>query len=217
MKPIKKQIALLAIGSLLLNGTVLAAPPKPNVVDTGNKWHITYYSDSHSSHGTDGITHELCFLPYTTVGTSIQGTWYATSFPDWNGRYYQEGDEVKMIGDFANDVGHDHMTLIHTTGNGGMAFKDWTEWREDGEFGRIKGWGNAKMVRVGECAPSVNNRREKGISRNFSHLLDSLGLKDKALHESYNAPPRLTTDGSVADSPSQSNLESLRVYQEHTN
>jgi len=39
------------------------------------------------------------------VGTSIQGVWYSTSYPDWNGRYYQEGDEVKMTGDFAKDTG----------------------------------------------------------------------------------------------------------------
>jgi len=50
MNIIKKHATLVAIGSLLLSTTVLANPPKPNVFDGGNKWHITGYFDSTSNH-----------------------------------------------------------------------------------------------------------------------------------------------------------------------
>lgn len=203
MNIIKKHATLVAIGSLLLSATVLANPPKPNVFDGGNKWHITFYNDSTSTH-TRWATQEICFLPYSEVGTSIQGVWYSTSFPDWNGRYYQEGDEVKMTGDFAKDVGHDHMTLVHTTYDvpgrvRGMAFKDWTEWREDGKFGRIIGWGNATMVRAGRCAyPKFSNNKA--------------ALENEAQKLSSSLPERLTAKGEIAQSPGQPDLEALDTY-----
>ncbi len=200
MKSIKKHATLIAIGSLLSNGAVLANPPKPNVFDGGNRWNITFYDDPSSVHQEWG-TQEICFLPYAVVGTSIQGVWYSTSFYDWNGRYYQEGDEVKMTGDYANDVGHDHMTLVHTTYDvagkvRGMAFKDWTEWREDGAYGRIIGWGNAKLERMGYC-------------RNV--------LEDEALEISVSLPDRLTVRGDIASYPGQRNLESIKKYQDRIN
>lgn len=203
MNIIKKHATLVAIGSLLLSTTVLANPPKPNVFDGGNKWHITGYFDSTSNH-VQTATQEICFLPYSVVGTSIQGVWYSTSYPDWNGRYYQEGDEVKMTGDFAKDTGHDYMTLIHTTYDisgrvRGMAFKDWTEWREDGKFGRIIGWGNATMVRAGRCAyPKFSN--------------DKVALENEAQKLSSSLPERLTAKGEIAQSPGQPDLEALDTY-----
>ncbi len=203
MNIIKKHATLVAIASLLLSGTALANPPKPNVFDGGNKWRITFYNDSTSTH-TQWATQEICFLPYSVVGTSIQGVWYSTSFPDWNGRYYQEGDEVKMTGDYAKDVGHDHMTLVHTTYDvpgrvRGMAFKDWTEWREDGKFGNIIGWGNATMVRAGRCAyPKFSN--------------DKAALENEAQKLSSSLPERLTAKGEIAQSPGQPDLEALDNY-----
>ena len=108
---------LISIGSLLLSGATLANPPKPNVYDDGNKWRITFYNDSTSNH-TQWATQEICFLPFSSVGTSIQGVWYSTSFPDWNGRYYQEGDEVKMTGNVRVIRGRDE------TGSGGVTTTD---------------------------------------------------------------------------------------------
>jgi len=204
MNIIKKHMTLVAIGSLLLSSTALANPPKPNVFDSGNKWHITFYNDSTSNHA-QWATQEICFLPYSAVGTSIQGAWYSTSFPDWNGRYYQEGDEVKMTGDYANDVGHDHMTLVHTTYDvpgqvRGMAFKDWTEWREDGKFGNIIGWGNATMVRAGKCALPVFSSK------------DMITLESEVQKLSRSLPERLTVKGDIAHAPGQPDLETLDDY-----
>jgi len=207
MKSINKYAAQIAISSLLFSGAALANPPKPNVFDGGNRWHITFYNDSTSTH-QQWATQEICFLPYNVVGTSIQGVWYATSFPDWNGRYYQEGDEVKMTGDYARDVGHDHMTLIHTTygGKGSLAFKDWTEWREDRKYGRIIGWGNARLKRVGYC------RVPRGIDQP-ARASALRRLENQAQTISSALPERLTVDGEVATSPGDSKLESIEAYQ----
>ncbi len=198
-KSLGNLVGAVAIGSVVFCNVSLAAPPKPNVFDGGNKWHITYYNDPTTNHA-QWATQEICFLPYSIVGTSIQGVWYSTSFPDWNGRYYQEGDEVKMTGDYAHDVGHDHMTLLHTTYDvpgavRGMAFKDWTEWREDGAFGRIIGWGNAKLERVGKC-----------------HYPKGADLERYAQEISLSLPDRLTIKGEIADFPGQADLENLDEY-----
>jgi len=90
-----------------------SAQPKPNVYDGGNRWKITAFDDSFPEH-PEWATQEICFLPYIADATGIQGMWYSLTFPDWNGRYRQEGDEVKMTGDYAKGVGHDHITLYHT-------------------------------------------------------------------------------------------------------
>ena len=185
---------------------ISAQVPKPNVYDGGNQWKITAFFDQTANH-QEAATQVICFLPYTVVGTSIQGMWYSLSFPDWNGRYYQEGDEVKMTGDYANDVGHDHMTLFHTTWDHpekamGMAFKDWTEWREDGKFGRIIGFGNVRMVRDGHCLPPQIALEE---------------LERQILEQSLKIPPRLMKDSKeAAQNPSDREQESLEIYFKRT-
>jgi hypothetical protein len=204
-----------ALACILGTSLVQAAIPKPNVFDGGNRWKITYYNDPSVGHG-QWATQVVCFLPYAQVGTSIQGAWYSLTFPDWNGRYYQEGDEVKMTGDYAKDVGHDHMTLFHTTvewknNPKGMAFKDWTEWREDGAYGRIIGWGNARLVRDGRCPISghisdVRNLSAEEVKR----------FEVEADQFSKSLPERLTKSGEIARFPGQSRLESIDTYLKRT-
>ncbi len=215
MKFLKKNATMIAISSLLFSGAALSDPPKPNVFDNGNKWRITFYNDSTVDH-RQWATQEICFLPYAVVGTSIQGRWYSTSFPDWNGQYYQEGDEVKMTGDYANDIGHDHMTLIHTTYDvpgevRGMAFKDWTEWREDGKFGDIIGWGNAKLERAGKCKVFTSNLSSASLQPENLRKFEN-----EAQEFSLSLPDRLTVQGEIASFPGQPDLESLDDYQRRT-
>lgn len=189
---VKKVLAIIAALALT---NIAFAQPKPNVFDGGNLWEITDHLDEASDHRLLA-TQRICFLPYAVVGTSIQGVWYSTTFTDWNGMYYQEGDEIKMTGDYDKDVGHDHMTLLHTTYDvpgevNGLAFKDWDEWREDGEYGRIIMWANAKMERIGKC-----DYKEAAAAMEYSQQL----------------PPRLTVKGEIAVSPSQADLESVDEY-----
>ena len=206
---------MFAMSSFLFCGAASATPPQPNVFDGGNKWRITFYNDSTDNHD-QWATQNLCFMPYAIVGNSIQGTWYSTTFPDWNGRYYQEGDELKMTGDYANDVGHDHMTLQHTTYDvpgqvRGMAFKDWTEWREDGAYGNIIGWGNAMIVRAGKCSFPHSFDIPEILAPEEIKFLDR-----QALEISFSIPDRLTVEGKTASYPGQTDLESIENYQRRT-
>lgn len=145
-------IRWLAAAALGLGGAVAQAAPLPNVFDGGNRWLITAYNDAspvHSQMATQGI----CFLPYAATGTQVRGVWYSDTFPDWNGVYSQEGDQVFMHGDYAADVGHDGImfeidTNSYTEQGGGH----WTEWRENGAFGRTIVFANAKLTRVGKCS-----------------------------------------------------------------
>ena len=208
--------AVAAISGSLIAGSALGAGvPQPNVYDTGNRWNITYFNDPSGTHG-QWATQVVCFLPYAIVGQSIQGAWYSLTFPDWNGRYYQEGDEVKMTGDYADDVGHDHMTLLHTTANWsnnprGLAFKDWTEWREDGSFGRIIGWGNARLQRVGKCPIP---RPDLEIVPHKLTAGERLRFEKEAEDFSYNLPPRMTQKGEIAAYPGQWGQEHFKDYLE---
>lgn len=215
METFMKKALAIACGSIALSSAAFAQPPLPNVFDGGNLWAITYYNDPTSNH-QQWATQHICFMPYSAVGTSIQGTWYSTTFPDWNGRYYQEGDEVKMTGDYAGDVGHDHMTVFHTTYDvpgqiKAMAFKDWTEWREDGRYGRIIGWGNTKLERIGKC-------RYPFIIDDFTQITPDLlqKLEAEALAFSQELPERLTVKGEIAAFPGQEDLESISDYQART-
>lgn len=207
---IKKTVAVIC-GSLALASTASAQPPMPNVFDGGNMWRITFYNDPSTNHQQWG-SQLICFMPYLTVGTSIQGVWYSTTFPDWNGRYYQEGDELKMTGDYAQDVGHDHMTLYHTTYDvpgkiNAMAFKDWTEWREDRRYGRIIGWGNSKLERLGKCRYPFVIDNTGQITADYLQKLE-----EEVFAFSQSLPERLTVDGAVAASPGQEGLESIDEY-----
>ena len=124
----------------------------PNVHDYGNRWEITAFLDNTPGH-TQLATQGICFQPYAVVGTQIQGVWYSDTFPDWNGRYTQEGDHVQMHGDYARDVGHDGITFqIHSRNRGAG---HWFEWREDGAYGNTIGFGNMEINRVHKCDDSV--------------------------------------------------------------
>lgn len=211
MDTLMKKVTAMVCGTLLFTGTASALPPYPNVFDGGNLWELTFYNDPTNNH-QQWATQEICFLPYSIVGTSIQGVWFSTSFYDWNGLYYQEGDEVKMTGDYARDVGHDHMTLIHTTYDApgianAMAFKDWTEWREDRRYGFIIGWANAKLERVGKCPIPIDNIDITPIPPDILKMVE-----EEALQFSLKLPERLTVTGEVAAYPGQEGLESIDEY-----
>ena len=214
MDTFMKKTAAMVCGALAL-ASAANAQPLPNVFDGGNLWRITYHNDPATNHQRWG-RQLICFMPYTTYGTGISGVWYSLTFRDWNGRYYQEGDELKMTGDYAADIGHDHMTLTHTTYDVpgqviAMAFKDWTEWREDRRYGRIIGWGNATLERLGRC-------RYPFTFDSFTKMAtDQLAeLEAEALAFSQELPERLTVKGEIAVEPGQEDLESIEDYQART-
>ncbi len=140
------------IASVLLMGVTapaMAVPPHlPSVYSGGNLWTITAYDDSASAH-TQWATQGICFLPPAVVGTHERGSWYSVSFPDWNGTYSQEGDQVFIYGDYAKDVGHDGIQISIDAAR--TASGHWKEWRENGAFGITIGFANTTLQRVGRC------------------------------------------------------------------
>lgn len=185
-------IALLLVGSLLLAGSSFAQP-KPNVVDQGNRWLITGYFDCDAGH-TQAATQGICFLPYERCEVcGIEGAWYSDTFPDWNGRYMQEGDRLVMHGDYAGGDGHDGMVieLFAGTSPRDEGAGQWTEWRETpGTFGTTIGFANARLRRVGRCDTP------EGFASMSVEEVNELVKKLSAEVE-----PRMRTDGEPAKDP----------------
>ncbi len=143
--------ATLLFGGLAISSTVSAHPLEPDLVQYGNEWTITAYRDASTGHD-EMATQRICFVPEAAVGTHKRYRWYSTTYPDWNGRATQEGDQIVMHGDFAKDVGHDAMfwdLVTNIKRNEGAGH--WVEWREDGKFGGTIVFANAKFVRIGKC------------------------------------------------------------------
>lgn len=141
-----------AVGMLCLSAAA-GVNADPNVYAGGNLWSITAYDDSSVAH-TQWATQGICFLPPVAVGTHMRGNWYSTTFPDWNGVYSQEGDQVFMHGDYAKDVGHDGIKFeVVTNSPRNIAAGHWFEWRENGAFGNTIGFTNTKLERIGYCKP----------------------------------------------------------------
>lgn len=175
-----------ALVSTWLACTPLAAlaQPAPNVFAGGNHWNITFYDDRSPAH-TQWATQGICFFPFAAAGTHVSGMWYSTTFPDWNGRYTQEGDQVKMHGDYALNVGHDGMTWEITTAKTGAG--EWKEWRENPGVGTTIGWGNANWTRVGACPSPTAVTTAAALSDD--------DLEKELLRLSQQVPPRCLSDG----------------------
>jgi len=186
--------ALFVTIAALLATTATAQAPAPNVVDGGNRWLITYYNDCDKGH-SQWATQGICFLPYKPCGAcGIQGAWYSDTFPDWNGRYMQEGDRLLMHGDYANNVGHDGMVIDLF---GGTSPRDegagqWTEWRETGTYGTTIGFGNTRLRRVGRCQVPASADFSRMSQEEVEKLAGELSARVK---------PRLRKDGKHAESP----------------
>ena len=211
MRILKYKLTIIGLAlfmGLSLAGRV-AAQPKPNVVDNGNRWLITYYNDCdpvHSQWATQGI----CYLPYQRCSEcGITGAWYSDTFPDWNGRYMQEGDHIAMHGDYAQNVGHDGMIidLFAGTSPKDEGAGHWTEWREaPGFYGLTIGFGNTRIRRVGKCELPKNNH----ISEMSQEDIDKL-----AAELSRSVKPRLRKDGKPAEGPIDPEQVPLREEKEY--
>ena len=180
----KRSATLFFIPAFFASSLALANPPTPNVFDGGNRWTITAFNDAsmlHSQMATQGI----CFSAPVMVGTHLRGYWYSDTFPDWNGVYSQEGDQVFLHGDYAKDVGHDAMQLSLTSSREGDGH--WVEWRENGGFGKTIVFANAKVVRVDKCRSLTE---------------DELST--------FSVAPRYLEDGRAAENPLDENQVPLK-------
>jgi hypothetical protein len=190
-----KTMKVLFITGIVILGVAGAAvaQPRPNVYDGGNQWRITAYDDTSPAH-QQWATQGICFLPYGVQGTAIVGVWYSNTFPNWRGRYAQEGDRVLMHGDYAQLVGHDGMVidLFEGTSPQDEGAGQWTEWRETGAYGTTIGWANTRLRRAGKCAIPA------GVD--FAKM-NRADIEKLAVELSGRVKPRLRKDGKPAESP----------------
>ena len=190
MRHITSQLAL-GVTCVALAAFSTAQAFEPNVYKGGNRWAITAFNDASPVHA-EMATQGICFLPPVAVGTHMRGDWYSDTFPDWNGVYSQEGDQVFMHGDFGRDSGHDSMTFeITTSSKRNQSGGHWVEWFEGGVYGRTIVFANTSLQRVGDCNP----------------------MTAKELPFLYVAP-RLLQDGKEASSPMEAGqlpLDSLTL------
>jgi hypothetical protein len=182
----------LSVASLLLATPLVsqALPPhNPDLVTNGNRWSITAYDDSSPVH-TQWATQGICFYPAGVVGTHQRYYWVSDTFPDWNGRATQEGDQVFMHGDYAGNVGHDGIQFEITTSTASRneGYGHWQEWREDSKYGLTIGYVNAKLARVGKCTPltvaeaiDLGTRIELKLNANKELAVVPFGLSEREI------------------------------------
>lgn len=203
MRSFKHRINLIGLALFMVIAVsasqAAAQVPKPNVVDGGNRWLITAFDDSSSVH-QQWATQGICFLPYAVSGTHIRGVWYSDTFPNWRGRYSQEGDNLLMHGNWANFGGSDGMVIDLFAGTspkdegGGQ----WTEWWNFGTYGTTVVFANTRLSRVGKCPLPTN------VATATQAELEKFGADS-----SNSVKARLRRDGKEADHPGDPEQEPL--------
>jgi hypothetical protein len=150
--------ALLVATVILAQG--VAQAQQPDLVTVGNRWTITAFNDESPTHD-QWATQGICFRSLGMFGTHQRYEWWSDTFPDWNGIASQEGNEVVMHGDYAEDVGHDSVMFnVVTSTPRNIGAGHWVEWREDGKLGRTIGFLNALLTRVGRCQITADEARD---------------------------------------------------------
>lgn len=215
----KLRDVLLPVAALTMSvSAVVVADPLPNVYSEGNLWSITFHDDDSTNHN-QWATQRICFSPYasSTSQSQIKGTWYSTSYPNWHGHYRQEGDSVKMVGNFWQGKGNDGITwdIVTSASHTGLGVGlrtigagHWHEWGDDGRYGPVYGFGNALFQRVGSCK-LLKSITGITAADSKAELIDTIDYD-------LNIKPRVLSDGSEATHPQQEGqlpLEGANEYE----
>jgi len=155
MKKIRRTLLMLC-SALLISAPAYAVPQHFPAADLpawgGTLWQITFYDDTASGQ-TQWATQNICLVQTGVQGSNTIGTWYSTTYRRWIGRFRQEGDQVRMIGDFWYGPGNDSIDWEITVRDK-EGFGHWEEWIEDGFYGSWVAKGNTKLVKInGGCFP----------------------------------------------------------------
>jgi hypothetical protein len=139
---------LLALGVLLATAATQGRTAAAQANVAPGLWRLTAFNDA--APGMNQIaSHTLCFLP--------NGTWFATTFPNWGGRWFQKGtnaagngDRVRLLGNWAGGDGNDGAELHFFNAN--LMAGAWTEWRDPS--GQFVVWATVTLQRAGtQCPP----------------------------------------------------------------
>jgi len=109
-------------------------------------WNVQAYNDNSPNLAIMG-NQNICFV--------AGGTWYSTTFPAWNGRWFQKGnnaggngDRIRIIGNYANGVGNDSAEMDYVNLN--LMTGPWNEWRDGFPFFL---WARIVGTRLGNNCP----------------------------------------------------------------
>lgn len=163
-------LASLAVVAVTFSSAVHAQPPySADLVQGGNKWFLDAYDDTDPGHNLIN-TVGLCFKYDGIQGTHQRYTWYSDTFKGWQGTASQEGDQIFMHGVYASGKGRDavQVTIVIDTPRSGSV-GHWQEWRDDGSYGQVVGFANARMIRdPGQpCAMTEAEALDAGFSFPF--------------------------------------------------
>ena len=136
-----------AVLVLVLCATVAAFAQAPN--NPVGLWNFQAYNDNSPALTPMG-TQNICFL--------ANGTWYGTTFPNWNGRWFQKGnnlagngDRVRILGNWAFGAGNDSAEISFINLN--LMTGGWHEWTDG--FG-VFFWIQITGRRIGpNCPPPL--------------------------------------------------------------
>ena len=138
----------LLVFTFLYSSTSHAEPPySADLLQGGNRWLLDAYDDTDTDHAFVN-TVGLCFKDDGVQGTHQRYTWYSDTFKGWQGTASQEGDQIFLHGTYANGKGSDAIQvriIINTPRSGAVGH--WQEWRDDGDYGQVIGFANARMIR----------------------------------------------------------------------
>lgn len=151
----KKMIltGIIASTAMAAQSGMAAALYSPNLVQGGNHWTISAYTDNASDHSFIA-SHGVCFFAETQVGSEMHYIWVSDTYPGFAGRAAQEGDQVKMVG---GQVGYtpafiDAMQFeIVSASPTNIATGHWNEWRSSVTYATNTIYTAALMERDGPC------------------------------------------------------------------
>jgi hypothetical protein len=134
------RFAFLAALVLAAGGQAFAQAPNNPV----GLWTVQGWVDNAAAMPPAGVQN-ICFL--------ANGTWFSPTFAGWNGLWFQKGnnaagngDRVRIIGNYANNVGNDGAEVDFT--NLRLMVGTWSEWRDGFPF---VFWGRVTLTRIGNC------------------------------------------------------------------
>lgn len=148
-------VAALAIPLFLTVAAVAQAPNNPVGL-----WRFQAYNDNSANLAAMG-SQDICFL--------ANGTWFGTTFPNWNGRWFQKGnnaagngDRVRILGNWANGAGNDSAEISFINLN--LMTGGWHEWTDG--FGTVL-WIQTAGTRIGNLcpAPPASDGPEEDVKR----------------------------------------------------
>jgi hypothetical protein len=118
------KLACTAVAALALCATGAAFAQAPN--NPVGLWNFQAYADNSANLFAMG-NQNICFL--------ANGTWYGTTFPNWNGRWFQKGnnvagngDRVRIVGNWAFGAGNDSAEISFI--NLSLMTGGWHEWTD---------------------------------------------------------------------------------------